>query len=65
MFKLIEVIAWENDKAVCLCYGDSAADLGPTLVRNGKALTLAKGSIAYLANGNVYVLGDTWQKVGA
>jgi len=65
MFKLIDVLKWENDKAVVLAYADASTDLGPTLIQNGKALTLSKGSLAYLANGDVYVLGATWAKVGA
>lgn len=62
--KLIEVIKWENDKAVVLVYADSAADLGPTLVNNGKTLTVSKGSLGYLADGKVYVFGNTWTKIG-
>lgn len=65
MFKLIEVIQWENDKAVALCYADASTDLGPTVSRNGKSLTLAKGSLAYLSNGEVYVYGNSWTKMGA
>ena len=64
MFKLIEVVAYENDKAVCLCYADAETDLGSTLIRNGKTLTLSKGSLAYLSTGEVYVYGDTWEKMG-
>lgn len=60
--KLIEVLKWEaSHVAVALVYADSASDLVTTL----GDLTLSKGSLAYLANGKVYVLGETWSKVGA
>lgn len=59
--KLIEVIKWEASQvAVALVYADQASDLGTTL---GK-MTLSKGSLAYLATGEVYVLGSTWSKMG-
>ena len=61
MFKLIDAMKWEASQvAVAIVYADSAADLGTKL----GALTLSKGSIAYLANGSVYVLGDSWTKIG-
>ena len=59
--KLIDVLKWEGTQlAVALVYADAEADLGTTL---GK-LTLSKGSLAYLADGTVYVLGTTWAKIG-
>lgn len=59
--KLIEIVKWEGSHvAVALIYADQASDLGTTL----NDLTLSKGSMAYLANGNVYVLGTTWAKIG-
>jgi len=60
--KLIEVLKWEASQvAVALVYADASSDLGTEL----GTLTLSKGSLAYLANGDVYVLGATWAKVGA
>lgn len=60
--KLIAVLKWEaSQKCVALVYADASTDLSTTL--NG--LTLTNGSLAYLANGDVYVLGATWAKVGA
>jgi len=61
--KLIEAIRWEGDKlAVCIVYADSANDLTDELPNN---LMLASGSLAYVANGNVYVFnGTAWAKIG-
>lgn len=60
--KVIEILKWEaSQKAVALCYADESSDLVTEL----GGLTLSKGSLAYLADGDVYVLGDTWTKVGA
>lgn len=62
---LVEILKWKNDKAICLVYADTADQLGPKVINDaGKELTLFKGSMAYLANGDVYVLGETWAKIG-
>ena len=60
--KVVEILKWEaSQKAIALCYADASSDLVTKL----GDLTLSKGSMCYLANGDVYVLGDTWAKVGA
>lgn len=60
--KIIEILKWEaSKKAVALCYANEASDLVTTL----GDLVLSNGSLCYFGNGDVYVLGDTWTKVGA
>lgn len=60
--KLIEAIKWEaSHKAVVIVYADSSSDLASEL----KDLTISSGSLAYLANGDVYVFnGTNWTKIG-
>lgn len=59
--KLIDILKWEAaHKAVALVYADAALDLGTDLDN----LELSKGSLAYLASGEVYVLGNDWTKIG-
>lgn len=60
--KLIEVIKWEaSHKAIVIVYAESSSDLAGEL----KDLTISSGSLAYLANGDVYVFdGSDWNKIG-
>jgi len=60
--KLIEVIKWEaSNRAVVLIYAGSSSDLAATL----KTMIISSGSLAYLANGDVYVFNGTqWNKIG-
>ena len=60
--KLIEAIKWEaSHKAIVIVYADSSSDLASEL----KDLTISSGSLAYLANGDVYVFnGTNWTKIG-
>ena len=60
--KFIEAIKWEATKrAVVLVYADASTDLGTKV----KGIDISSGSLAYLANGDVYVFNGTqWNKIG-
>lgn len=60
--KIVDILNWDgNHLAVALCYADEESDL----VQEVAGTKLSKGSLCYLGNGDVYVLGDEWTKVGA
>lgn len=60
--KLIEVIKWEaTHKAIVLVYAAASTDLADEL----KDINISAGSMAYLANGKVYVFdGTNWNQIG-
>lgn len=59
--KIVQIMNWDKSHlAVALCYADNEGDLVTTL----SGTELSKGSICYLSNGDVYILGETWTKVG-
>lgn len=59
--KLISTLKWEASKVcIALVYASTSSDLATTL----GDITLSAGSLAYLANGDVYVLGSSWTKIG-
>lgn len=60
--KLISVLKWEANKvAVALVFASSAEDLTDHI----GDLFLSRGSLAYLADGSVYVFDFEWTEVGA
>lgn len=63
--KLIEVIKWEaTNRAVVIVYADSSSDLDNVIEKQSRLL-ISAGSLAYLANGDVYVFnGTNWTKIG-
>lgn len=63
--KLIEVIKWEaTNRAVVLVYAASSSNLAGEITRMNP-LTISSGSLAYLANGKVYVYdGTNWNEIG-
>ena len=60
--KLIEVIKWEaTKKAVVLVYAAASTDLADEV----GDINISSGSMAYLANGKVYVYdGTNWNEIG-
>lgn len=57
--KLIKILKWEASKvAVAQVFAQDASDLA-TVIND---LQLTSGSVAYLANGDVYILGNEWTK---
>ena len=63
--KLIEVIKWEaTNRAVVLVYAKSSSNLGSVIEKQNRLL-VSSGSLAYLANGKVYVYdGTDWNEIG-